>query len=202
MAKEHIRGRNWTCEDDVALCLAWVSSSEDGAVGTNQNKRVLWDKIIEKFHENCNDGRRDDGGVYDRWKTINKACTLWKGSLERAVVGMGDKVMEIYKTIVTQKNQVFKLQRAWDVLKDCSRWGTDADQQWGRLFQRENAPINLGDEGVNEMTPTHSFARPPGRDKQKEAKRKGKSQDPISGHIATEFARLSKTHSAPQEEVA
>ena len=56
MAREHIRGRNWTCEEDVALCLAWVSVSEDDVVGTNQNKKVLWDKIIAKFQENCNGG--------------------------------------------------------------------------------------------------------------------------------------------------
>ena len=58
MAREHIRGHNWTCEEDVALCFAWVSVIEDGAIGTNQNKKVLWDKIIAKFHENCNGGGR------------------------------------------------------------------------------------------------------------------------------------------------
>ena len=50
---------------------------------------------------------------------------------------------------------------AWDILKDCPRWGTDADQQWGRLFQREAAQTNAGDEGVDEgvdeMTPSPSF---------------------------------------------
>ena len=110
--------------------------------------------------------------------------------------------MEIYKTRVTPKNKVFKLQHAWEVLKDCPRWGTDVDQQWGRLFQREAAQTNAGDEGVDEMTPSPSFARPPGRDKQKEAKRKGKSQDPMSGHFATGIAKLNETHSARQEETA
>ena len=113
--------------------------------------------------------------------------------------------MEIYKTRVTPKNQHFKLHHAWDVLKDCPRWAIDADQQWGRLFQREAAPTNDGDEGVNEgvdeMTPT-SFARSSGRDKQKEAKRQGKSQDSMSGHIVTGIARLSETHSTRQEEAA
>ncbi|XP_070667701.1 glutathione S-transferase T2-like [Malus domestica] len=208
MAREHVGGRNWTYEEDVSLCLAWVSVSEDGALGTNQNKKVLWDKIIVKFQENCNGGGRDGGGVYDRWKTINKACTLWKGSLEGAMVGMpsgrsaietGDKAMEIYKTRVTHKNQVFKLQHAWDVLKDCSRWATNVDQQWGKLFQREAAPRN---EGVNEMTPSPSLARPPGRDKQNEAKRKGKSQDSTSGDFATGIAKMHETHSARQEEAA
>ena len=58
MAREHVRGRNWTFEEDVSLCLAWVSISEDGAVGTNQIKKVLWDNIIAKFQENCNCGSR------------------------------------------------------------------------------------------------------------------------------------------------
>ncbi|XP_050141141.1 uncharacterized protein LOC126617135 [Malus sylvestris] len=124
----------------------------------------------------------------------------------RSATEIGDKAMEIYKTRVTPKNQVFKLQHAWDVLKDCPRWGTDADQQWGRLFQHEAAPTNVGDEDVNEdvdeMTLTPSFARPSRRDKQKEAKRKGKSQDPASGHIATGIAKLSKTHSAHKKEAA
>ena len=108
--------------------------------------------------------------------------------------------MEIYKTRVTPKNQVFKLQHAWDVLKDCPRWATDADQQWGRQFQREAAPRNEGvNEGVDEMTPSPSLPRPPGRDKQKEAKRKGKSQDSTSGQFATEITKLKETHSARQE---
>ncbi|KAB2604270.1 photosystem I reaction center subunit VI-2 [Pyrus ussuriensis x Pyrus communis] len=48
----------------------------------------------------------------------------------------GDKAMTIYKIRGTPENQPFKLHHAWDVLKDCPRWGTDADQQWERLFQR------------------------------------------------------------------
>ena len=52
------------------------------------------------------------------------------------------------------------------------------------------------------MTPSPSFARPPGRDKKKKAKRKGKSQDPMSGHFDTGIAKLNETHSARQEESA
>ncbi|KAM0975372.1 hypothetical protein ACFX2I_018293 [Malus domestica] len=119
MAKEHIRDHNWTFEEDVALCLARVSINEDGAVGKNQNKKVLWGKIIDKLHENSNVSRREGGGVYDQWKVINKAYTLWKGSLERAVVDMASgrstaEVMTraIYKIRTTPKNQAFKLHHA------------------------------------------------------------------------------------------
>ena len=66
MVKEHVRGRNWTFDEDIALCLTWISISEDGAVDTNQNRKVLWDKIVDKFHENSNAGRMEAGGVYDR----------------------------------------------------------------------------------------------------------------------------------------
>ena len=88
--------------------------------------------------------------------------------------------MIIYKTRTTAKNQAFKLHHAWNILKDCPRWRTDANQQCGRLFHNEAPPpndvnegVNFADnEGIDQMSPTSSFPRPPGRDKQKEAKRK------------------------------
>ncbi|KAM1181838.1 hypothetical protein ACFX2I_000352 [Malus domestica] len=52
----------------------------------------------------------------------------------RGASEIGDKVMAIYKTKTTPKNQAFELHHAWNILKDCPRWGIDADQQWGRLF--------------------------------------------------------------------
>ncbi|KAM1286323.1 hypothetical protein ACFX2J_000393 [Malus domestica] len=171
MEKEHVRGCNWTFDEDIVLCLTWIFVSQDGVISTNQNKKVLWGKIIDKFHENSNTGRRETGGVYDQWKIINKACILWKRSLERAMVDMlsgrgaseiGDKVMAIYKTKTTPKNQAFELHHAWNILKDCPR--------------------------------------PPGIDKQKETKRKRKSQDRISAQIATGFARMNENHISQQEE--
>ena len=76
--------------------------------------------------------------------------------------------MAIYKTRTTPKIQAFKLHHVWNVLKDCPRWGTDADQQWGRLFHSEALPSNYlnegASEGVNEgveqMTPTSSLQGP------------------------------------------
>ncbi|MBT0984633.1 hypothetical protein KJ032_26765, partial [Salmonella enterica subsp. enterica serovar Typhimurium] len=92
----------------------------------------------------------------------------------------GDKAMTIYKTRTTPKNQAFKLHHAWNILKDCQRWVTDANQQCGRLFHNESPPtndvnevVNFADnEGVEQMTPTSSFARPLRRDKQKKVERK------------------------------
>ncbi|KAM1114089.1 hypothetical protein ACFX2B_046122 [Malus domestica] len=107
-------------------------------------------------------------------------------------------------------HQKIKLHHAWNILKDCSRWGTDVDQQWGRLFHSEapsltdvNESVNFADnESVEQMTPTSSFARPPGKDKQKEAKRKGKSKDPIHAQFASEMVRMNENHISRQEEFA
>ena len=52
------------------------------------------------------------------------------------------------------------------------------------------------------MTPTSSLPRPSGRDKQKEAKRKGKSQDPSYAQFASEMARMNENHCRRQEESA
>ncbi|TQD86449.1 hypothetical protein C1H46_027938 [Malus baccata] len=118
--------------------------------------------------------------------------------------------MAIYKTKTTPKNQAFKLHHAWNILKDCPGWGTDANQQCGRLFHSEAPPpndvnegVNFADnEGVEQINPTFSFARPPGRDKQKEAKRKGKSQDPIRAQFASDMARMNENQCCRQEESA
>ena len=118
--------------------------------------------------------------------------------------------MTIYKIRTTPKNQAFKLHHAWNILKDCPRWGTNANQQCGRLFHSEAPPpndvnegVNFADnEGVEQMNPTPSFARPPGRDKQKEAKRKGKSQDPIRAQFASEMVRMNENHISRQEKSA
>lgn len=48
----------------VALCLAWISISEDVAIGTNQNKKELWGNILDKFNSNSNINRTYEG-VYD-----------------------------------------------------------------------------------------------------------------------------------------
>ena len=118
--------------------------------------------------------------------------------------------MAIYKTRTTPKNQAFKLHHAWNILKDCPRWGTDTNQQCGRLFHSEAPPLNDVNEGVNfadnegvkQMTSTSSFARLPSRDKQKEAKRKGKSQDPIRAQFASEMAIMNEIQCRRLEESA
>ena len=62
--------------------------------------------------------------------------------------------------------------------------------------------MNFADnEGVDQMTPTSFFARPLGRDKQKEAKRKGKSQDPPRAQFASEMARMNENQCRRQEEL-
>ena len=113
--------------------------------------------------------------------------------------------MSIYKTRTTPKNKAFKLHNAWNILTDYPRWGTDANQQCGRLFHSEAPPpndvnegMNFSDnEGVEQMNLTPSFARPPGRDMQKEAKRKGKSQQ-----FASEMARMNENQCRWEGELA
>ena len=63
--------------------------------------------------------------------------------------------------------------------------------------------MNFADnEGVEQMTPTSSFARPLGRDKQNEAKRKEKFQDPRRAQFASEMVRMNENHISWQEESA
>ena len=152
MAKDHIRGHNWSFEEDVA-------------VGTNQNKKVLWAKIVDKFNENSKTAEgKLVASVYNRWKTINKACTLWKGSLERAVVDMasGRSAIEVvsffvdilfFMYIILFCNSVFmyflhRVTKHWRFtrqelcqkikLLSCIMFGTSSRIVWGGEPMRTN----------------------------------------------------------------
>ena len=111
--------------------------------------------------------------------------------------------MEIYKTRVTPKNQVFKLQHAWDILKDCPRWGTDADQQWGRLFQREAAPKWQMKVSMKvSMKWPHLLLLQGPREEISKRKQREKGSPKIRWVDTTGIAKLNETHSARQEESA
>ncbi|PWA78486.1 glutathione S-transferase T3 [Artemisia annua] len=39
----------WTKKEDITFCMAWCDSSEDSIVGTNQNSKGFWKKVITYF---------------------------------------------------------------------------------------------------------------------------------------------------------
>ncbi|KAE8909778.1 hypothetical protein PF003_g6612 [Phytophthora fragariae] len=78
------RGPNWDPQEDKQLAKAWVISSTDGEVGTDQKADTFWEKVASTYnnirprtHKNF-----ERGGatlVMKRWKTLRVAVASFCG---------------------------------------------------------------------------------------------------------------------------
>lgn len=80
------RQESWKKPEDIALCISVVSVGEDGAKGTNQEKKKLWERVFEMYEKSKPTGSvvRSPPSCEARWKKINPACMKWRQALSKA----------------------------------------------------------------------------------------------------------------------
>ena len=86
MATPPIRSRRrkaFLNEEDVALCLSWMTISQDPVIDIGQPMSKFWDRVMVKFLEtNVGvDPPRTICSVQNRWDKIRHYCTKWRGIL-------------------------------------------------------------------------------------------------------------------------
>ena len=79
IAKKPPRGGKFTVEEDLLIVSAWLNTSMDPIVGSQQKQNVFWDKIYEYFKkEKTSCTSRNANSLMHRWSTIqlktNKFC--------------------------------------------------------------------------------------------------------------------------------
>ena len=88
MASPLIRGRrekSFLNEEDVILCISWMTITQDPVIGIGQPMSKFWDRVMAKFLE-TNVGvdlPRTLCSVQNRWDRIRHYCTKWRGILEQ-----------------------------------------------------------------------------------------------------------------------
>nr|XP_051190249.1 glutathione S-transferase T3-like [Lolium perenne] len=77
------RSTNYSEEEDVALCHAWMNISHDASVGTNQCKEKFWQRIEEHYRSVVKiPSYRTQGSLSHRWDAILECCNRWTGTIE------------------------------------------------------------------------------------------------------------------------
>ncbi|KAG5548541.1 hypothetical protein RHGRI_014032 [Rhododendron griersonianum] len=67
------RKQNWSKEEDEALCKAWLRVSEDAAIGTDQARAKLWDRVRAEFNNILGyETGRISKGLMHRWGIIQQ----------------------------------------------------------------------------------------------------------------------------------
>ena len=77
------RGKSFLKEEDVALCISWMTITQDPVIGIEQPMSKFWDRVMAKFLEtNVGvDPPRTLCSVQNRSDRIQHYCKKWRGIL-------------------------------------------------------------------------------------------------------------------------
>ena len=77
------RGKSFLNEEEVILCISWMTITQDPVIGIRQPMSKFWDRVMAKFLEtNVGvDPPRTLCSVRNRWDRIRHNCTKWCGIL-------------------------------------------------------------------------------------------------------------------------
>uniref|UniRef100_A0A8I7BDV2 Myb/SANT-like domain-containing protein n=1 Tax=Hordeum vulgare subsp. vulgare TaxID=112509 RepID=A0A8I7BDV2_HORVV len=72
------RAGNYTTDENIFLCHAWLVVSMDATVGGDQSRDTYWDRMKEHFDTHNKSGiERTNRSLRSRWSTINKGWQRW-----------------------------------------------------------------------------------------------------------------------------
>ena len=74
------RGKSFLNEEDTALCISWMTITQDPVIGIGQPMSKFWERVMAKFLEtNVGvDPPRTLCYVQNRWDRIRHYCTKWR----------------------------------------------------------------------------------------------------------------------------
>ncbi|EHS64514.1 uncharacterized protein PGTG_20976 [Puccinia graminis f. sp. tritici CRL 75-36-700-3] len=120
---------NYSEQEDVELCRAWVQISEDPVVGTNQEGSTFWVRIEKLYREATpNSPSRPVGSIKSRWallqKSINKfrGCVVQVESFNASGTSAEDQLNRALRLFTEDQKCSFKHLRCYNLLVRSPKW--------------------------------------------------------------------------------
>ena len=84
---KHVKGKNWSTDEDTLLLEAWANTSLDAVVGTDQNNTSYWARILEYYnkHKKPTWPDRLGGALSCRFNAINTDTSRFCGCLQQII---------------------------------------------------------------------------------------------------------------------
>ena len=131
------RGKNWSNEEDIALCTAFIKISNDAIVGADQSGEVLWNSVWKEFVALCpNHQNRETNKISKRWyNSIQPSIGKFSGVYGRVKreMGSGESYSDLLAKALTQfqleNNREFSFMHCWEVLRHEDKFNPDLEDQ-------------------------------------------------------------------------
>lgn len=129
------RGSSFTADEDAAIARAWISSSENPIIGSEQTGDTFYGKITSVYNEEFKPANRESRSfesIRARTKTIHKQCVRFSGCYIRVMrskptgVSPDDLIRlatAMFNDVVVKNasedcGKSFKFLSAWTILKE------------------------------------------------------------------------------------
>ncbi|XP_056843059.1 glutathione S-transferase T3-like [Raphanus sativus] len=178
--------RKWSTKEDVVLISAWLNTSKDAIVGTDQKAGAFWKRIVDYV----NASPQLSGGVprewsqcKQRWGRINEQVCKFVGCYEAAVreqasgQNENDVMKAAHDIFFNDIGIKFTLEHCWRELRFDQKWKSLGVPKEGPKEKRKEAAEVVAEEEGAEV-------RPPGVKACKAAKRKRQGYDEIHAMLA------------------
>lgn len=145
-ANEVRRGRNWSEDEDVQLCISWLAISKDSIKGTDQNKSTFWVTIQQHAAANFESiGERPVDGLRQRFNQLSHHVSKYVGCLafvcraRKSGETTEDKFQAARDLFLKEtKQRHFKIQRCYEILKNEPKF----------QVPNSNKRIKTGEDGI------------------------------------------------------
>ncbi|EMS66223.1 hypothetical protein TRIUR3_00580 [Triticum urartu] len=185
------KGKNWSIEEDDLLVAAWVHTSLDALIGTDQTSNSYW------------------GRIYDYYSTRKKVS--WPQILNRNQSGVTIAQQQAQALVLYQskdpKKRPFTLMHCWLVLEKHPKWENRVISKGPQKKQKKTSDASPGttsnDEGFERCTNAlETETRPDGnkREKTRLQKAKASASDAFSPKLSLENVWAQKLEKAEVKE--
>uniref|UniRef100_A0A2N9EGQ4 No apical meristem-associated C-terminal domain-containing protein n=1 Tax=Fagus sylvatica TaxID=28930 RepID=A0A2N9EGQ4_FAGSY len=187
IAKKPPRGVKFTVEEDLLIVSAWLNTSMDPIVGSQQKQNVFWDKIYEYFEkEKTSCVSRNANSLMHRWSTIqlktNKFCGCLAQIERRNESGLNEQDKQ-RKCLESYLVPSFQFEHCWNVLRHNPKWldhiANEKPKRKSAATPFASEPIQLEQDDASQA----ALERPLGRKSEKARLSKRKSSDSLCANL-------------------
>ncbi|XP_021980824.1 uncharacterized protein LOC110876975 [Helianthus annuus] len=182
-------------DDDVEVVPETQPAKGKGKLnkGNNQTGDGFWSKVLAKFLELMDQGPyRDIDSVSSKWRKLNSAVNRFCEEYNKIYTsgrrsGMSDddvfkKALDNYKN--NNGNTNFAHVRAWEIMKKEPKWSPTPNEVEMAKRQKHRKRVALAPvDRTREEYAVHEAERPPGRDKSKKERAKGKEKEKVDPNM-------------------
>ncbi|XP_018453609.2 glutathione S-transferase T3-like [Raphanus sativus] len=127
--------RKWSPKEDIVLISAWLNTSKDPIVSTDQKAGAFWKRIEEYYNGSpqlCGFAPRELNQCKQRWGILNEYVCRFVGSYEAALKeqASGQKENDVMKAApdiyLNDYGSKFGLEHAWRELRYDQKWKSNS----------------------------------------------------------------------------